>query len=85
MRGEEPRRQSEALRMALGLTVLHEVDVFVLCSPLSAEGEIGMTLGMMRELGMRIYSNIPGNEQLPYLSAEETGKMLPEYDTILTY
>jgi hypothetical protein len=85
VRACEAGKQAEALRMSLGLTVLHSVDVFVLDNRLLPEGDVSFTLEMMKEMGMGLYSNSPVNEMACYLAMEEIAVKVLEYDSVLTY
>lgn len=79
-------RQSEALRMALGLTLADdEVDVFVLDQPLPAGALSSVDQELMQEMGMHLYSNHPGNAGMVQLSSEEIALRLVEYDHVLPY
>ncbi len=79
-------RQSEALRMALGLTLADDaVDVFVLDQPLPAGALSSADQELMQEMGMHLYSNHPGNEAMEQLGTEEIARRLVEYDHVLPY
>jgi len=79
-------RQSEALRMALGLTLVDDlVDVYVLDRRLGEANEDLMNLELMKDLGMNIYSNLPDNPSAEYCATSEIAHRLLEYDHILPY
>ncbi|MCL4456598.1 MAG: hypothetical protein M1406_04210 [Nitrospirae bacterium] len=78
-------RQAEALRMAIGLTVLNKVDVYILDRKLEASDEIAMNLEMIREMRMGFYTNTKTNEDIAYMPMEDIAKRLLEYDNILPY
>ncbi len=79
-------RQNEALRMSLGLTLVDDIiDVYVLGGKLAGIDKDNLDLELMKEIGMKIYSNDPGNEEMEYLSAEEIAHKLPEYDHVIPY
>ncbi|HTR44487.1 MAG TPA: hypothetical protein VMH06_02170 [Thermodesulfovibrionales bacterium] len=79
-------RQSEALRMAIGLTLRDDVvDVYVLDRPLAATETNALNLETMKELTMQIYTNYRGNAGMSYLPTREIAGRLPVYDHILAY
>ncbi len=79
-------RQNEALRMSLGLTLVDDIiDVYVLGGKLAGMDMDLLDLELMKEIGMKIYSNDPGNEEMEYLSVEEIAHKLPEYDHVIPY
>ncbi len=79
-------RQGEALRMSLGLTLVDDIiDVYVLDGKLEGTEQERLNLELMKEMGMKIYSNYPGNKNVEYLSTEEIAHKLLEYDHILPY
>jgi len=79
-------RQSEALRMSLGLTLVDDIiDVYMLGGRLAGTEQDHLNLELMKEMEMKIYSNDQGNEEVEYLSAEEIAHKLLEYDHVLPY
>ena len=79
-------RQSEALRMSLGLSLVDDVvDVYVLDHTLQATGEAAAHVETLREMEMQIYTNRRENEGMQYLPAGEIAQRLPQYDHILAY
>ena len=79
-------RQSEALRMALGLSLLDDVvDVYVLDHEFEAAEQDVLNIELMKEMRMRVYSNNAANPALEYLPGEEIARRLLEYDHILPY
>ncbi|GMR21198.1 MAG: hypothetical protein BMS9Abin36_1797 [Gammaproteobacteria bacterium] len=79
-------RQSEALRMALGLTLVDDtIDVYMLGGRLAGTQQDHLNLELMKEMGMKIYSNDQRNEEVEYLSDEEIAHKLLEYDHVLPY
>jgi len=79
-------RQAEALRMALGLVLLDDtVDVYVLDRKLEDDEDIRLHLATLKEFDFRIYTNVPENQDLECLPAEEIARRLPEYDHALPY
>jgi hypothetical protein len=79
-------RQSEALRMALGLTLVDDlVDVYVLDRKLEAHEEDLLNLELMKDTGIHIYSNRPDDSSAEYRTAKDIAQRLLEYDHILPY
>lgn len=79
-------RQSEALRMSLGLTLLDEsVDVFVLGGKLQDSEENTVQIETVREMEMKLYTDCPENADMELLSAGEIADRLLEYDHVLPY
>ena len=79
-------RQSEALRMSLGLILVDDlVEVYVLDHKLQAGGEAGLHLGTLKEMDVPIHTNCRENEDMEYLPADEIARRLPQYDHILAY
>ncbi len=79
-------RQSEALRMALGLTLVDDlVDVYVLDRKLEEQEEDILNLELMKDLGVHLYSDRPDNSSAEYRSARDIAQQLLEYDHILPY
>ncbi|MDA8083425.1 MAG: hypothetical protein M0024_07190 [Nitrospiraceae bacterium] len=83
------KRQAEALRMAIGLTLADdEVTVFIMNIPLSDDAAITMNLEMLGEVGVRILSNKQdaGQEKgFEQLTTEEIAGRLTEFDTVIPY
>lgn len=79
-------RQSEALRMALGLLLLSdEVDVYVLDRRLERTEETALHLETMKEMEMPVYTNSEPHEGMEHLSTEEIARRLVAYDHTLAY
>ncbi len=79
-------RQGEALRMSLGLTLVDDtIDVYVLDEMLSGTEQDRLNIELMKELGMKVYSNDQRNESLEYRSTEQIAQKLLEYDHVLPY
>ncbi|GBE02034.1 hypothetical protein BMS3Abin08_01472 [bacterium BMS3Abin08] len=79
-------RQGEALRMAVGITLLDDViDVYVLDRKVEETEDNTMNIEMMKDLDMKVYTNCKDNEGLEYLSTEEIAQKLLGYDHILPY
>jgi len=79
-------RQSEALRMSLGLILVDDVvDVYVLDKKLQASDEAASHVETIKEMDMHIYSDCRENEGMEYLPFGEIAARLPQYDNILAY
>lgn len=77
-------RQSEALRMSIGLTILDDsIDVFLI-QPLKDEANTVQELEGVLELGLKVYSLFP-DERFNQITVEEMAKMLYGYDHIIPY
>jgi hypothetical protein len=79
-------RQSEALRMSLGLTLVDDiVDVYVMDNKLEQTEQNISNLELMREMEIQFYSNGNLNEEMEYCSSEDIAQKLLEYDHVLPY
>jgi len=79
-------RQGEALRMSLGLSLVDDIiDVYVLDGELAGTEQNMLNLELMKELGMKIYSNTQGSVNTEFLSAKKVAHKLLEYDHVLPY
>ena len=79
-------RQGEALRMAVGITLLDDViDVYVLDRKVEETEDNTLNIETMKDMEMNVYTNFKENEGLEYLSTEEIAQKLLEYDHILPY
>ncbi len=79
-------RQSEALRMSLGLILVDDlVDVYVLDRKLQATEETALHVETMKEMDVQIYTNCRENEGMELVTVEEIVVKLPRYDHILAY
>jgi hypothetical protein len=78
-------RQGEALRMAVGLTLEDdEVNVFVMDSRLADEEAVAVNLETLRDLDIKMYSNVPENG-LEAMSTEDMARALVNYDSVIPY
>jgi hypothetical protein len=79
-------KKAEALRMALGLTVLeNDVSVFIMDEPFEPEDEkASMSLQGLRDMGAKIYTNCL---ETPFesMSTEEIALAITEFDVIIPY
>lgn len=79
-------RQSEALRMSIGLTLMDDkVDIFVLDRRLGDTDDIRLNLEMINEMGLKMYTNIIENEGIDCISTKQLANKLLEYDIVLPY
>ena len=79
-------RQSEAVRMSVGLTLMDDViDVYVLDGKLEDTEENALNVELLQDMEMSLYSNHKENTAMQYLSTEEIARKLPEYDHVLAY
>ena len=79
-------RQGEALRMAVGITLLDDViDVYVLDRKVEETEDNTLNIETMKDMEMNVYTNFKENEGLEYLSTEEIAQKLLGYDHILPY
>ncbi len=79
-------RQDEALRMAVGLTLVDDrVDVFVLDRKVAETVESKLALETLEMLEMKLHTNVEENQGMELLSIEKIAQKLLEYDTVLPY
>ena len=79
-------RQDEALRVAVGLTLNHDlVEVYVLDRKVAATPGNAASIEVLRELEMRIGTNCADNEDLELLSNAELAQSIVACDVILPY
>jgi hypothetical protein len=79
-------RQSEAFRMAVGLTLEDdEVNVFVMDNKLDDSDEgVSLNVETCNDLDVKIYSNNPENN-FEQMSTDDIARALVNYDTVLPY
>ena len=79
-------RQGEALRMAVGITLMDDIiDVYVLDRKVEETEDNDLNLETMKDMEMNVYTNCKENEELEYLSTEEIAEKLLGYNHILPY
>jgi hypothetical protein len=79
-------RQDEALRMAVGITLMDDIiDVYVLDRKVEENEQNTLNLETIKEMDMGLYTNCKENEDMQYLSTEEIAQKLLEYDHIIPY
>lgn len=78
-------RQSEALRMAVGLTLADDqVTVFVMDKKLESDEGIDLNIETLGDMDVKIYSNNPENN-FELMTTEEIAKALTGFDTVIPY
>lgn len=79
-------RQSEALRVAGGLTLADDtIEVFILDRKLDKDNpEVALPLELVNELELKVYSNNPGNSYTT-ISLEDMAIKLLDYDIVVPY
>ncbi|MBI5634076.1 MAG: hypothetical protein HZA15_11420 [Nitrospirae bacterium] len=79
-------RQDEALRMAVGLTLMDDsIDIFVLDRKLADTENNRLNIETMELMDMKLYTNSAENTGMEYLSTENMARKFPGYDTVLPY
>lgn len=79
-------RQEEALRMSIGLTILDDIiDIFVLDAKIEETENTKMNLEMIKDLGMKLYTNTRENSGIAFISNCELATTLLNYDHVLPY
>lgn len=79
-------RQSEALRMSLGLTLMDDaIDIFVLNRILERSKKTALNIETIKEMGMQIYSNVEQGKEVKFIPTVEIAGLLLSYDHILPY
>ncbi|TAL26493.1 MAG: hypothetical protein EPN94_03185 [Nitrospirae bacterium] len=78
-------RQSEALRMAVGLTLADdEVNVFVMDKKLESDENIDLNVETLGDMDVKIFSNNPENK-FEQKTTEEIARALTGYDVVIPY
>ncbi|MGW8272011.1 MAG: hypothetical protein ACWGN7_01340 [Thermodesulfovibrionales bacterium] len=79
-------RQEEALRMAVGITLMDDaVDLYVLDRMLEDTEQNTLNLETMEMMEMGVYTNFPGNASMTILTNGEIAERLMEYDHVIPY
>ncbi len=79
-------RQEEALRMALGITLMNDIiTVFVLDRKIEDSENNNLNIEMMKEMNVSLYTNYKENSNMEYLSTGEIALRLLECDHIIPY
>jgi len=78
-------RQSEALRMAVGLTLEDdEVNVFLMDRKLPDDEAISLNLEALGDMDVKIFTNTKENN-FEYMSTEDIARALVNYDNVIPY
>ena len=79
-------RQSEALRMGVGLTLADDtVEVFVLDRKVEETEGDKQNLEAMELMEIKIFTNVEGVEGMEYMPVEAIAARLLEYDNVIPY
>lgn len=79
-------RQSEALRMAIGIILLDDIiEVYILDTKIEETEQNQLYLETIRDLEIKAYTNVEENHTIEYLPTEEIGRQLSDYDHVLAY
>lgn len=79
-------RQSEALRMSLGLTLLDDVvDIYVMGAQLETTGEDALHLETIKDMEMKICTDCKENADIEFVATADVAVRLLEYDHVLPY
>ena len=79
-------RHSEALRMSVGLIAGDdEIDVYIVEKALEESEDVTMYMETLKEMGIRIYTNIEGSPHGEFVSTDRIAQVLVTYDHALLY
>jgi len=79
-------RQSEALRMAIGIILLDDViEIYVLDKEIEKTEQNQLYLDSIQDFEIQAYSNVKANDTMEYLSIEDISRQLSQYDHVLAY
>lgn len=79
-------RQEEALRMAIGVTLMDDkVDIYVLDRKVEETEKNTLNLQTIKDMRMQVFTNCDDNKEMKLLTAKEIAQKLIEYDHILSY
>lgn len=79
-------RQSEAMRMAVGLTLADdEVHVYVMDKKLEDDENIALNVETLGDLDIKISTNTAENSNFELKSTDEIARELINYDTVIPY
>jgi hypothetical protein len=79
-------RQSEALRMAIGIILLDDIiEVYILDQKIEETEQNQLYLETIRDLEIKAYTNVEENHTIEYLPTEEIARQLSDYDHVLAY
>ncbi len=76
----------EAVRMALGLTLMDDVvDVYLLDGRSEAAEPEALDLDLLKEMGLKVYSTRRDEAEMEFISIAEIAETLPGYDHVIPY
>lgn len=79
-------RQGEAMRMAIGLTLMDDlVEIYVLDRKIDNTENNSLNLEMLKEMKLQLYTNCEENMDMKYIPTVEIAHKLTGYDNILAY
>jgi hypothetical protein len=79
-------RQSEALRMALGLILMDDiVNVFLLDRKFDLSETESANKELMQEMDIEFFSNHEGNDGTELVTMDDLARRLTEYDHVIPY
>lgn len=79
-------RQSEALRMAIGIILLDDIiEVYVLGRKVEDNEQTRLYLETIQDLEIKAYTDVEENETMEYLQTEVIARQLCDYDHVLAY
>jgi len=79
-------RESEALRMALGLILMDDiVNVFLLDRKFDLSEADSGNKELMEEMDIVFFSNYEGNDGTQYVTTDDLAHRLTEYDHVIPY
>jgi len=80
------KRQSEALRMSIGLILMDDtVEIFIINHKLKHTERSALIIETIQEMEMNIYSNIVQGDEVTYISMPDMAEKLLTYDHVLAY
>jgi len=79
-------RQSEALRMAIGIILLDDIiEIYVLDREIEKTEQNQLYLETIQDLELQAYTNVKANDTMEYLPLDQIAKQLKQYDHVLAY
>jgi hypothetical protein len=78
--------QSEALRMAVGLTLADdEINVFVMDKKIEENEGTALNVETLGDLDVPVFTNTPENSKFELKSTEDIARELVNYDIVIPY
>lgn len=79
-------RQSEALRMSLGLILMDDtVDIIVLDNILDHSKETVLNIETIHDMDIKIYTNVEQGGDVTFIPTQKMAEKLLTYDHVLAY